>query len=366
MQKTSSSLAITSVLFLVTGLGIFNACSLRPLAWQPPVKPAFSGALALNDSLSSCRSIPLQGWYGPEDITFDSLGNGFCGVHVQADDFSDGCILRFDSLGNTEVYWDANSWVAGLHFDASGNLIALSHKQGLISISPQKVVTVLADKDEKGRPFLIPNGLDIASDGKIYFSNTSQESAYHVRYGRKMILEMRPLGGLYRYDPATGKVTTLIEGTYFGNGVVLSQDESYLLMTETERYRILRYWLVGEKAGTREVFMDNLPGFPNGISIRPDGSYWLGFSTKRNDALDNLHPKAGMKKLIYALPEFLQPKQDLFGMVLNISPEGEILRALFDPSGKTIPEAGAVKEYQGCLYLGGDVVPQVAKYILHP
>ena len=71
-----------------------------------------------------------------------------------------------------------------------------------------------------------------------------------------------------------------------------------------------------------------------------------------------------MKKLLYALPEFLQPKQDLFGMVLNISGEGEILDALFDPSGEWVPEAGAVKEYKGRLYLGGDVVPYISSYDL--
>ena len=65
----------------------------------------------------------------------------------------------------------------------------------------------------------------------------------------------------------TKKVKTLIDGTYFGNGVVLSKDESFVLMTETTKYRVLRYWLKGEKAGQTEVFADNLPGFPNGISI---------------------------------------------------------------------------------------------------
>ena len=48
-----------------------------------------------------------------------------------------------------------------------------------------EIITELADRDEKGRPFLIPNGLDIASDGNIYFSNTSHKSAYNIKYGRK-------------------------------------------------------------------------------------------------------------------------------------------------------------------------------------
>ena len=135
-------------------------------------------------------------------------------------------------------------------------------------------------------------------------------------------------------------------------------------MVETAKYRVLRYWLKGEKAGTTETFIDNLPGFPNGISIRADGSYWLGFSTKRSKDLDKVHPSPGMKKLIYGLPNFLQPKAEKFGMVMNISTDGEILQTLFDTKGSVMPEAGAVKEHNGYLYLGGDVLPHVGKYKL--
>lgn len=363
-MKKITKVAILTIAAAITLPVLINSCAVRPVAWQPPVKNEFKGTTALNEKLLNTQKISLKGWYGPEDIVFDSTGNMFTGVHKKETDFSDGGILKIDTSGKAEVFYNAGSWVAGLHFDATGNLVALSHKEGLISISPDKKVKVLASKDENGKPFLIPNGLDIASDGKIYFSNTSEKSAYNIGYGRKIILEMLPLGGFYCYNPATKKITTLISGTYFGNGVVLSKDESYVLMVETAKYRILRYWLKGDKAGQTDTFIDNLPGFPNGISIREDGSYWLGFSTKRSDDLDKIHPKPAMKKLVYALPEFLQPKAEKFGMVMNISPDGKILQTLFDTKGVVMPEAGAVKEHNGYLYLGGDVVPHIGKYKL--
>jgi hypothetical protein len=71
-----------------------------------------------------------------------------------------------------------------------------------------------------------------------------------------------------------------------------------------------------------------------------------------------------MKKLIYVLPEFMQPKQDEYGIVLNISEQGEILSSLYDTSGAVIPEAGSVKENNGSLYIGGDIVPYIAVYKL--
>lgn len=358
-RKTSIPTLKLGILVSIISL---QSCALHPKSWQPPIKPVLENTLAVNDKLLVSKKIDLNGWYGPEDIVFDKQGNLYCGVHIGKHDFSDGKILKISPNGAVEVFYDAGSWVAGLHFDSNNNLIALSHNLGLIRISPEKEITVLASRDENERPFLIPNGLDVASDGKIYFSNTSNEAVYDIKYGRKLIMELNPNGGLYQYNPETEKVTTLIDGTYFGNGVVLSKNEDFILMTETTKYRIIKYWLKGEKKGETEIFMDNLPGFPNGISIRENGSFWLGFSTKRNDALDKIHPKKGVKKIVYGLPEFMQPKQDEYGIILNISEQGEILCALFDTTGKVVSEAGAVKENNGILYIGGDVISYIARY----
>ena len=365
LKKNQKKYTVGLSLFLVIFTSIlFKSCGIKPNSWEPHKKPDFTKNLEINNKLKSTKKISLEGWYGPEDIIFDEEGNMYCGVHSNKNDFSDGKILKISKEGNVEIFYDSNSWVAGLHFDSNKNLIALSHKQGLISISPKKIVTVLANKDENGKPFLIPNGLDIASDGNIYFSNTSHNSSYNIKFGRKLIMELEKDGGLYKYNPKTKNITTLIDGTFFGNGVVLSKNEDFLLITETSKYRILKYWIKGNKKGKTEVFMDNLPGFPNGISIKEDGSFWLGFSTVRNDMLDNIHSKPFVKKIIFGLPEFLQPKQEEFGMILHISEKGEILSSLFDDSGKIIPEAGAVKQNEDNLYIGGDNLPYIGYYSL--
>jgi hypothetical protein len=64
------------------------------------------------------------------------------------------------------------------------------------------------------------------------------------------------------------------------------------------------------------------------------------------------------------LPEFVQPKAQPFGMVMNISMDGKILESLFDTQGEIFSEAGAVKEFNGYLYIGGDVLPYIGKYKL--
>jgi sugar lactone lactonase YvrE len=38
-----------------------------------------------------------------------------------------------------------------------------------------------------------------------------------------------------------------LQGLYYVNGVALSKDESYLLLAETDRIRVVKYWLKGPK-----------------------------------------------------------------------------------------------------------------------
>ena len=110
--------------------------------------------------------------------------------------------------------------------------------------------------------------------------------------------------------------------------------------------------------------MDNLPGFPNSICRRDNGNYWVGFTTRRSDKLDKAHSKKGMKKMMYGMPGFIRPKADVFGMVLEVTKDGKVLRGLFDTSGEYVPEAGSVRENSGSLYIGGDYVGYISKYAL--
>ena len=113
---------------------LLSSCAISPVAWHPGNIPPFEKQTALNEKLTESLKIDLNGWSGPEDIVFDSLGNLYCGVHNN--DFSDGRILKIAANGQIEEFYNAGSWVAGLHFDKNNHLIALSHNQGLISISP--------------------------------------------------------------------------------------------------------------------------------------------------------------------------------------------------------------------------------------
>lgn len=59
----------------------------------------------------------------------------------------------------------------------------------------------------------------------------------------------------------------LLSNLHFANGVAVSPDGEYVLVNETWKYRILKYWIGGRSPGEAEVFADNLPGFPDNLAV---------------------------------------------------------------------------------------------------
>jgi sugar lactone lactonase YvrE len=166
------------------------------------------------------------------------------------------------------------------------------------------------------------------------------------------LLEARPRGRLLRLDPASGKVDVLAEGFLFANGVALAADESFLVVAETYRYRLMRYWLKGPRAGTASVFAENLPGFPDNVSRDTRGRFWVAFFTVRNAFLDALHPHPLAKKLLARLPVALWPRPARYGFVASFNDRGQCLRSFHDPTGEQVWQITTARERDGVLYLG--------------
>ncbi len=345
------------LLLLVAVLGLYlliAPAAVDPLAYDPPPKPALTGPLAPNDLLAKAQIIGQGKLDGPEDVALAPDGTIYCGN-------ADGSIRKVSLQGQVSTWLNTGGRPLGLAFDHAGNLIVCDAVMGLLSISPAGEVMVLADR-AGGFRFGFTDDLDIASDGKIYFTDASWRwSKDEYLYD---LLEHRPYGRLLLYDPASKKLTTLLEGLYFANGVALSQNEDFVLVNETYAHRIKRYWLKGPQAGRAEIFIDNLPGYPDNISINPQGNFWLAMFTVRNDLMDWLHPYPFLKALMAKLPRFTWPKPQPYGMVLALDQQGIITASLQDPTGKHLSTITSANEWQGALYLGSLYNDHIGKYVL--
>jgi sugar lactone lactonase YvrE len=340
-------LILKSPFFVALGLVFFNIAVAAPVvdsvAYQPLPALELKGALLPNKKLVDAELLALRKINGPEDIDVDA--NGY--VYGAAED---GKIIRVNAIDNTvELFAETGGRPLGLHFDSQGNLIVCDAFKGLLSISPKGEITTLLT-EVAGQALVFTDDLDIASDGTIYFSDASTKFDQH-NYMLDLI-EARPHGRLIAYYPGTKNAEVLLEELYFANGVALSQNEDFVLVNETYRYRITRYWLKGEKAGSSDIFIDNLPGFPDGVSANRNGSFWVALYTVRNPLMDAFHPYPSIKNFMAKMPRSLWPKPEPYGFVLKLNEQGEIVESLQDPTGEHLYAVTSVQEHKGKLYFG--------------
>lgn len=325
---------------------------IEPAAWTPKRDPGLAGgSFASTRSLAAAQIIELGG-HGPEDVAVDDQGRIYGGL-------IDGRIMRVAAPGAApELFSDTRGRPLGLAFDAGGNLIVADAYKGLLSIAPDGTISVLST-EEGGKPFVFTDDVDVAPDGLIYFSDAS--SKWDRDHLVEEFFEHRPYGRLLVYDPGTKLTRLVLGGLFFANGVAVSKDGSYVLVNETSKYRIQRVWLKGPQAGKAEIFIDNLPGFPDGISAGDDGRYWVACFAPRASEMDGLLDKPWLRKVIYRLPSFVQPAPKRHGLVITLNERGEVLGTLQDPSSKSFSPITSAEVRGEWLYLGSLTYPGAAR-----
>jgi len=328
---------LAAVLYLLTW-----PVAIDPGYWAPPATPALVGPLAQNNLLATTQRLGEAQGRAPEDIAVDATGKLYAG-------YEDGKVFRFDPDGsNPKLLADTGGRPLGLAFDPKGNLIICDSFKGLLSLSPTGELTTLAT-EAGGIPFKFTDDLDVAADGTIYFTDASWKFG-QANYIDDLV-EHRPNGRLLAWHPESGSVSTLIDELHFANGVAVSPEQDYLLVVETGKYRVLRYWLRGPKQGSFERFVDNLPGFPDGVARGSGGIFWLTIAVPRDPMLDSLMPRPWLRKVIMRLPAFARPVAKRYSMVLGIDGTGAIVRNYQDPDAAYAPITNAV-EVDGHLYFG--------------
>ena len=330
----------------------------EPVAWKSPPDPGYTGAFARNDRLKGLELLKIGPNHGPEDIALDSQGRIYAATH-------EGNIVRLQADGTKPENWvNTKGRPLGMDFDKDDNLIVVDAFRGLLSIAPDGKITELATVAD-GVPIVYADDVDVAADGKIYFSDASTKFSAKAAGGTLEaslydIMEHGAHGRLIVYDPATGKAKTLLDGLNFANGVAVSHDQTYVLVNETGTYRVMRYWLSGPKKGKAEPFIEALPAFPDNISTGLNGRFWVALVSPRNPLIDKLSEKPFMRKVIQRMPKFARPKPVAYGHIIALDGNGKVVEDLQDPNTK-YPINTAVTETQDYLYIGSLVAPVMGR-----
>ena len=333
----------------------FAPVSINPSAWTPPVAPALTGPYEQNSRLSPVQRLSVGQGHGPEDVALDADGRIYGGL-------DDGRIVQLQPDGTQpRVFANTHGRPLGLIFDRDGNLLVADAVKGLLSINKSGEVKLLADGAD-GVKFGCLNDLDVANDGTIYFTEASNKfpMTQHV----SDLLEHQPNGRLLAWDPKTQKVRTLIPGIYFANGVAVSPDQTFVLVVETGMYRVQRLWLSGAKAGQTDIFIDNLPGFPDGVLSNGKNKFWLSLVTPRQSLFDKLLPHPFMRKVVFRLPKSLQPAPQHYSFVLGLDMQGHVIDNLQNGAPDCYSQIANTVEHNGALYFGSIGEDSIGRFTL--
>ena len=352
MKKAALGLGV--LLLALLAYLAFWPVPIDPVRWKAPAAPGYVGPHAVNQKLAGLKMIDLGGEEGPEHVVLARDGKLYTTV-------LSGNILCMNPDGSgREVFANTGGRVLGFDFDATGNLIAADAIKGLLSISPDRKITVLADQ-VGGDPIRYADAVVVARNGKIYLSDASTRFA-PARWGGTFeasvldIIEQSSTGRILEYDPATRSTRVVAKGLSFANGVALSQDEKDLFVAETGKYRVwkipteARELDIAQGGAQARVLLDNLPGYPDNLMRGTDGKIWMGLTKPRSPVVDGMAEKPFLRAMTLRLPRALWPVPKAYGHVMAFTEDGKIVADLQDPSG-AYPETTAVTETADRLYV---------------
>jgi sugar lactone lactonase YvrE len=246
----------------------------------------------------------------------------------------------------------------GLAFAKDGRLLVADALIGLLAVDLNSRSIEIVCNFAGGKPVRFANAVTVAQDGTIFFSDSGEiapvqqlDGLYGTHHSAVVqIMVAEPTGRVIKVDMETRKAEVILDALSFANGVALSPDDSFLLVSDLGRNSIRRLWLSGEKRGRDETVLDELPGFPDNIQRSSDGGFWVALASPRSNIIDAAHPYPWIKSLILKIPMSVIPKPPPRAQVLKLSKDLKIEYKLFDETGH-IPVVTDAMEYQGKLYL---------------
>jgi sugar lactone lactonase YvrE len=288
---------------------------------------------------------------GAEDVVVADDGTVFTGTE-------DGALWALDpTTGSARRVADTGGRPLGIELLGDGHLLVCDAERGLLDVDPATgAVEVLLDRLD-GRAMRFCNNAAVASDGTIWFSDSSLH--YGVPQWKDDFVQDTRTGRLVRRDP-DGTVTVVLEGLAFANGVALSADESFVCVAETRGRSVVRLWLTGARAGERDHLVTDLPGYPDNISRGSDDLVWVTIASPLDPLVERLgSAPMVLRRAVTRIPEALQPKPKRTIRVQAYDAEGRLAHDLDleDPGYHMVT---GVREHEGRVWLGSLHEPSVA------
>ena len=360
LWRTGERMRLRLTLILIGCLAAFTLLwsmwpsPISPAYWDEPAAPEMTGALEPDGALADAVAIDVGLPGSGEGIAVSDTGTIYYGT-------ADGRVMRLmpnaDNETETalEVAQVTETLILGLDWIAP-DVLGVAAISGLYALDVETGHYALVSSGAPAHPFGYVNDLAAAPDGRIFFTDSSTRWGHDSdrdRYRHDM-LENRPSGALYVWDPATHQTRLVRSRLHYPNGIELAPDGRSVLVAETFRYRIVRIWIDGPEAGSKDIFAENLPGLPDGLATDSRGRLLVTMPSPRVPLLGFLHRHPRITQLLMKVPEWLRPgavPARAFILVLDTE-TGEALDSWHDPDGRLGYLSNTVQAPDGDLWIG--------------
>lgn len=193
----------------------------------------------------------------------------------------------------------------GNTFDFQGRQIAFEHLTRRVArYEHDGSVTVLADRNDEGRPLNAPNdGVVHPEDGSLWFTDPGYGALmnYEGKRWDEAASSPQPFlkEAVYRIDGQTGKITKVADEPFKPNGICFSPDYRTMYVADTgashypeAKNIIWQYDIDGATLKNPRTFasmeLDGRSGFADGIRCDEDGNVWSSAGWV-GDGYDGVH-----------------------------------------------------------------------------
>lgn len=327
---------------------------ISPTYWDEPVAPEMTGVLEPDGALADAVAIDVGAAGSGEGVALSDTGEIFFGT-------VDGRVMRLSFHNDTgeprieEVAQVCETLILGLDWIAP-DLLGVAAISGLYALNVDTGHYTLVSSGAPAHPFGYVNDLAAAADGRIFFTDSSTRWGHGINRDGYLhdMMENRPSGALYVWDPSTHQTRLVRSRLHYPNGIELAADGRSVLVAETFRYRIVRIWIDGPDAGSKDIFIDNLPGLPDGLATDSQGRLLVTMPSPRVPLLGFLHRHPRITQLLMKVPEWLRPgASSPRAFILALDAEtGEALDSWHDPEGRLGYLSNTVEAPDGDFWIG--------------
>jgi sugar lactone lactonase YvrE len=279
---------------------------------------------------------------GAEDVLVDEDGQLWTGT-------GDGSVWRLSRTGAVHLVGNTGGRPLGLELLDEDRILVADAEVGLLAMRRTTGVVQRLATEVDGRRILVCNNSAVAANGDIWFSDSS--TVYPLSRWRCDFAEDTRTGRLL-CRRADGSVEVHLEGLAFANGVALSADESFVCVAESGGRTVVRLWLTGERAGTRDLLVDDLPGYPDNIALGSDGLIWVAVASPYDRLVDLIQHRAPVaaRRIVTRVPKRLQPSPKQTVRVQAYDAEGRLVHDIDADAGNFHMVTG-VREHNGEVWL---------------